>query len=116
MDKIFINYCIYIRVRGFDKAFADRYKFESPAYKKAPGSDIFSLLVINHQGLLATILQGGRAIIVKQNQVEQYQLPPLPADYAYTSFTVYDDYICVAWEEQKFTQVGKSGILLCKFQ
>lgn len=52
----------------------------------------------------------------EMNQWINLNLPQLPEGFAYTYFSIQKGIITAAWEEQRFFEIGRSGILIHKIQ
>ena len=84
-------------------------------FRSGPEQDsILVIHVLDENGALYALLPDGQVLetaAVSGSPPRIVALPVLPAGYRYTDFVRMGDALIVAWEETRFTQVGRAGIL-----
>lgn len=62
-------------------------------------------------GSEAAVLFSDGTLFLDRNGMKAYKLPPLSGGYRYTGFLVSGTVLLAAWEEQRFYETGRAGIL-----
>ena len=65
---------------------------------------------LEHDSLAAILFADG-TLYVHQEKVNIFKLPELTNGYRYTGFILSDRLLLAAWEEQRFYETGRAGIL-----
>ncbi|HVP20014.1 MAG TPA: hypothetical protein VMU36_13565 [Spirochaetia bacterium] len=86
-------------------------------FRSGPDQDsILVIHVLDENGTLRALLPGGQ-VLEKPAGVGSSRtiaLPELPAGFRYTDLLKKDDSLIVTWEEARFTEVGRAGILVLR--
>ena len=96
--------------RNFNTSYAGDFEITASVCEFTPEND--------QKTLKAVLLETGRLFYTDPETQEWVEtaLPVLPEGFIYTYFVIRKDIIISAWEEQRFFETGRSGLIVYKIR